>query len=115
MLSDYLNQTVSVTMDRPLGSHHPEYPNLIYPLNYGYLPDTVSGDGEEIDAYIIGEFEPLQKYTGIVVAVIHRLDDKEEKLVVANRPGRYGAEQIRALTEFQERFFASEIIMGNRG
>ena len=111
MLRDYLLKRVHVIMDRPLASQHPEHPDLIYPLNYGYLPGTVSGDGEEIDAYIVGEFQPLQEYDGVVIAVIHRKDDCEEKLVVAAEDGRYTRGQIAALVDFQERFFDSEVIL----
>lgn len=111
MLTEYLNREVEVLVDRPLGSRHPEHPQMIYPLNYGYLPHTKSGDGEEIDAYIIGEFFPLKSYRGIAVAVIHRMDDVEGKLVVAPKAGRYSREQIAALVEFQERFFHSRVIL----
>jgi len=79
-------------------------------INYGYIPDTISGDGEEIDAYIIGEFIPVKEYEGIVVAVIHRKNDNEDKLVVSKQPNKYSKEQIEALVEFQERFFDTEII-----
>jgi len=109
-MMDYLGKRVAIIMDRPLGSKHPEY-ELIYPINYGYIENTIAGDGEEIDAYIIGEFEPLDEYSGTVVAVITRKDDVEYKLVVCDRLGRYTKDQIQALTEFQERFFDSEIIM----
>ncbi|MCI1981825.1 MAG: inorganic diphosphatase [Oscillospiraceae bacterium] len=111
MLTNYLHKTVYVTIDRPLGSRHPEHHDMVYPLNYGYLPGTVSGDGEEIDAYIIGEFLPLKEFTGKVAAVIHRKNDSEDKLVVSSEQKNYSKEQIKALTEFQERFFDSEIIM----
>ncbi len=107
---DYLGKTVKVTMDRPLGSKHPEY-DLIYPINYGYINGTVSGDGEEIDVYVLGEFEPLSEYEGVVIAVIRRSDDNEDKLVAAKQLNSYSKEQIVALTEFQERYFTSEVIM----
>lgn len=110
MLNEYLSHRVHVVVDRPIGSRHPDHPDLIYPVNYGYLPGTLSGDGEEIDCYIVGEFEPLTEYEGVVVAVIRRLNDVEDKLVVARSAGKYNADQIRALTEFQERFFPGEIV-----
>ena len=91
---DYLNQKIDIIIDRPLGSKHPKY-NFIYLLNYGYVPETISGDDEELDAYLLGVFEPVKNYTGKVIAVIKRIND-----------------QIRALTEFQERFFKSKIIRG---
>jgi inorganic pyrophosphatase len=88
---------------------HPQY-GFYYPVNYGYIPNTVASDGEEIDVYVLGEFEPLQKYRGRVIAIIHRKNDKEVKLVVATEICKYNKEQIKALTEFQERFFDIEII-----
>ncbi len=106
---DYLGKEVEVIMDRPLGSRHPKH-GFIYPVNYGYLPNTVSGDGEELDAYVLGEFKPLEKFVGIVKAIIHRTNDNDDKLVVMPKDKDYSDEQIRALTEFQERYFQSEII-----
>lgn len=111
MLEAYLLKQVHVQIDRPLGSHHPEHPALIYPVNYGFLPGTVSGDGEEIDAYVLGEFAPLTEFDGVVIAVIRRKNDTEEKLVMADRAERYDRQQIAALVEFQERFFESEVVM----
>ena len=106
---DYLGKIVTVKMDRPLGSKHPKH-GFIYTVNYGFIPGTISGDGEELDAYVLGEFEPLETFTGEVKAIIHRTNDDDDKLVVMNKDKNYSDEQIRALTEFQERFFESEII-----
>ena len=103
---EYLGQTVTVKMDRPFGSKHPKK-GFIYPINYGYIPNTVSGDGEELDAYVLGVFEPVEEYTGKVIAIIHRINDNDDKLVVSNK--EYTDDQIRALTEFQEAYFESEI------
>lgn len=109
-MKSYLNKKVKVIIDRPLGSKHPKH-NLIYPINYGYIENTISGDGKEIDAYIIGEFNPVKIYEGYVVAIIERKDDNEDKLVVCKEKGKYSKEQIKALVEFQERFFKSEVII----
>lgn len=105
----YLGKTVKVKMDRPLGSKHPKY-ELIYPINYGYIEGTIAGDGNEIDVYVLGEFEPLSEYEGKVIGVIKRVNDVEDKLVVAKQLNSYSKNQIIALTEFQERFFESELI-----
>lgn len=104
----FLGQTLTITIDRPLGSHHPQH-GFIYSVNYGYLPGVIGEDGEELDAYLLGIFEPVQKFSGVCIAVIHRLDNKDDKLVVAPTGASYSREQIRALTEFQERYFKSEI------
>lgn len=109
---EYLGKTVKVEIDRPFGSKHPKH-DFIYPVNYGYIPNTISGDGEELDAYVLGEFSPLTTFTGVVKAIIHRTNDDDDKLVVMSADKNYNDDQIRALTEFQERFFASEIIRDN--
>lgn len=109
-MEDYLNKKVKVIIDRPIGSKHPRY-NTYYPLNYGYIPNTISGDGEEIDAYVLGEFEQLREFVGFVIAIIKRKNDFEDKLVVSKNLNKYSRHQIKALVEFQERFFDSEIIM----
>ena len=105
---EYLGKEVIVKMDRPMGSKHPNH-GFIYPVNYGYIPNTISGDGEELDAYVLGEFEELEEFQGIVIAVIHRINDNDDKLVVVANGKNYSDEQIIALTEFQERWFESEI------
>ncbi len=106
---DFLGKKVKVVMDRPMGSKHPKW-NFIYPINYGYVPNTISGDGEELDAYIVGIFEPVEEYEGKCIAAIHRLDDDDDKLVIAPEERIYTKQQIEALVEFQERFFEHEII-----
>lgn len=104
----YLGTEVFVKIDRPLGSQHPKH-SFYYPVNYGFIPNTVSGDGEELDAYVLGEHKPLETFTGRVVAIIHRTNDDDDKLVVMKDGKNYSDEQIRALTEFQEQYFESVI------
>ena len=106
---EYIGKIVTVKMDRPLGSKHPKH-GFIYPVNYGFIPDTISGDGEELDAYILGEHSPLDKFEGKVIAVIHRLNDNDDKLIVMQDGRNYTDDQINALVEFQEKWFKTEII-----
>ena len=106
---EYIGTMVSVRVDRPMGSHHPEH-GFLYPVNYGYIPNTISGDGEELDAYVLGEHSPLDTFDGQVIAIIHRLNDDDDKLVVMKKGRNYTDKQILALTEFQERWFNVEII-----
>lgn len=106
---EFLGKKVTVKMDRPLGSKHPKH-GFVYPVNYGYIPNTISGDGEELDAYVLGEHKPLDEFAGIVVAIIHRIDDDDDKLVVMAEGRNYTDDQIRALTEFQEQYFKSKIL-----
>lgn len=109
MNKKYLNTIVDVEIDRPLGSKHPKH-GFIYPVNYGYIPNTVSGDGEELDAYVLGVHKPVESFTGKVIAIIHRTNDDDDKLVVAPVDKNYTDEQIVALTEFQEQYFKSIIL-----
>lgn len=102
---------VTVTVDRPKGSTHPKHKNIVYPINYGYISGIIAGDGEEQDAYIIGIGRAVDKFTGRVVAVIHRIDDNEDKWVVAPDGKSFTAEQIKAATDFQEKYFKTEIIL----
>lgn len=105
----FLNKEVKVVIDRPMGSRHLEW-GFLYPLNYGYVPGVPGGDGEDLDAYVLGILQPVDQFEGVCIAVIHRTDDHDDKLVVVPRHQTYSDEQIRALTEFQERFFTSVIL-----
>jgi inorganic pyrophosphatase len=105
-----LGQCVQVNIDRPLGSRHPQH-GFIYPLNYGYLPGVPAPDGEDLDAYVLGVFEPVAAFTGVCIAIVHRRDDDDDKLVVVPVGKTYTPAQILALVEFQERFFQSEVLV----
>ncbi|MBQ2767870.1 MAG: inorganic pyrophosphatase [Clostridia bacterium] len=106
-----LSDIVTVTVDRPMGSCHPAYSTLRYPINYGYVEGILAPDGEYQDAYIVGVDKPVQTFTGKLIAIIHRTDDNEEKWVIAPKGTSFDAEQIRALVQFQEQYFASRISM----
>lgn len=106
---EFIGKIVEIEMDRPLGTRHPKH-GFMYCVNYGFIPGTVSGDKEELDAYLLGVFEPVQNYIGKCIAVIHRINDDDDKLVVVPEGKNYTDEEIRVLTEFQERYFESEII-----
>ena len=111
---NYINSIVTAIIDRPLGSiHSKKYSNRIYPINYGYIPNTISGDGKELDCYVLGIFEPITTFTGKCIAIIHRLDDNDDKLVLVPDGKNYTNAEIKVLTEFQEKFFKSEIIREN--
>ena len=66
---EYVQKLVKVKVDRPLGSRHPKH-GFIYPVNYGYVPNTVSGDGEELDCYVLGVHEPIEEFEGICIAMM---------------------------------------------
>ena len=106
----YLNKEVLVKVDRKLGKRHPNF-DIIYSVNYGYIPNTLSEDGEEIDAYILGVFYPVDEFQGTCKAIVCRYDDNENKLIVVPKDRKYSIEQMEALLEFQERFFKHKIII----
>lgn len=97
----YLNKSVHLAIDRPLGSKHPQY-GFTYELNYGYVPGTLAADREELDAYFLGANVPLTEAAGICIAIIHRLNDDDDKFVVSATGINFSDEEIRRLTNFQE-------------
>ncbi|MCI5724491.1 MULTISPECIES: inorganic diphosphatase [Fusobacterium] len=104
-----LGKIVTVKVDRKLGSHHPEYPNIFYPINYGYIENVIAADGEEQDAYIMGVNEAVDTFTGKVIAIIHRKNDIETKWVVVPKNLNFTREEIILATNFQEQYFEIEI------
>lgn len=106
-----LHSTVSVTVDRPLGSHHPKHRDMIYPVNYGYVEGIIAPDGEEQDAYVLGITEPLTQFTGTVIAIIRRKDDIEDKWVVVPEGMHLTRKEIYELVNFQEQYFDIRIVM----
>jgi len=106
-----IGEIVTVTVDRAMGTYHPERKDMYYPINYGYIEGVMAPDGEEQDAYILGVSKPVEKFTGKVIAVIHRNDDIEEKLVVAPENMTFSKDEIMGEVFFQERFFDSKVIM----
>lgn len=105
----FLGKEVEVIMDRPLGTKHPKY-SFIYEVNYGYIKDVLSPDGEELDAYYLGINEPLEKAKGKVIAIIHRSDNDDDKLVVVPEGVGLSDEEIMAKVYFQERWFKSSVL-----
>ena len=97
-----LGKIVKVTVDRPLGSRHPKYRDIIYPINYGFVSNVIAPDGEEQDAYILGINEPIEQFTGKVIAIIHRINDIEDKWVVAPDNMSFTREEIWEQVKFQE-------------
>jgi inorganic pyrophosphatase len=105
-----IGKIVKVHIDRPLGSYHPDHSDLYYEVNYGYIENTCACDGDEINAYVLGIDVPVTSFQGRVIAIIHRLDDVEDKLIVAPINMNFSDQEIIKMTHFQERFFHSVII-----
>jgi adenylate kinase family enzyme len=110
-LYNVIGKIVTVTIDRPLGTYHPIHKDMYYPINYGYIEGIMAADGEEQDAYIIGIDVPINKFTGKVIAVVHRKDDIEDKWIVCPEDMNIMIEEIKEKIHFQEQYFDSQIII----
>ena len=109
-LKRMLGKRVEVKVDRPLGSAHPLHPDIVYPVNYGYIEPLLAPDGDYQDAYILGIHKAVPSFSGVVIAVIRRLDDIEGKLVVAPEGVSYSDEEILKEVAFQEQYFESVLL-----
>lgn len=107
---DIIGKEVSGIIDRPLGSQHPRYPESIYPINYGYVENVFARDGEEQDVYVLGTNIPIKRFKGKVIAVFHRINDIEDKWIVAIDGKDYSDEEILERIHFQEQYFEGYLI-----
>ena len=102
LVKSYLEKTVTISIDRPIGSVHPKHDDIIYPINYGYIPGIIGGDGEELDVYLLGVDASVSKFTGKIIGIVHRHNDVEDKLVMAPEGMRCTAEEIADDVRVQE-------------
>ena len=106
----FLGKEVKVLIDRPLGCHHPEYKDTIYTVNYGYVPGVISGDGEDLDCFILGVDKPLKEFVGECIAIVHRTNDDDDKLILVPKGYNYTNEEIEEKIGFLEKYFEHIII-----
>jgi inorganic pyrophosphatase len=109
LAKQFLGKEVEVVFDRPLGSKHPKH-GFTYEVNYGYLEGAQAPDGEDLDAYYLGTDQSLQKVNGIVKAIIHRLDNDDDKLVVMPKDVSMTDDEIDRAVHFQEQWFKHQIL-----
>lgn len=109
-MESIVGKTVKGKVDRPIGSQHPRYPEMIYPINYGYADDIMAGDGAEQDAYIFGTNKPIAEFEGKIIAVYHRFNDEEDKWIVSLDATDYSDEEILRMIHFQEQYFEGELL-----
>lgn len=107
--SHIIGKTVKGTVDRPLGTPHPRHPEMIYPINYGYVDGVFAGDGGEQDVYLFGADTPLKNFEGKVIAVWRRFDDVEDKWIVSLDGKDVTDEKIVGDISFQEQFFYGKL------
>lgn len=109
--STVINQKVDCVIDRPLGTCHPRHPEMFYPINYGYVPGVIAGDGLEQDVYILGVDRPLEQFSGIVIGIYHRLNDCEDKWIVTSEGNHFSKEELLKKIHFQEQYFDGELYL----
>lgn len=112
LVKSYLGKTVTVEIDRPIGTPHPKHSEIIYPINYGYIPNVFGGDGEELDVYILGiddKIEEGDSTTVKIIGIVYRKNDVEDKLVAAPEGMEYTASEIEKIIHFQEQFYDSYV------
>ena len=106
----YLGKTVRVEIDRPIGYiHHKEKNDLHYPINYGYIPGVLGGDGEELDVYVLGIGTPVAECTVMVIGIAHRENDVEDKLIAAPLGMTYTAAEMYNAIAFQEQYYKTTV------
>lgn len=113
LVKSYLGKTIAIKIDRPIGSAHPKHPDMIYPVNYGYIPNIIGGDGEELDVYLLGVDKPVKEYTAEVIGIVHRHNDTEDKLIATPEGMNFPPAEIKRLLHFQEQFFDTDIEIQN--
>lgn len=110
LVKSYLGKTVRIEIDRPIGYvHKKENYSLTYPINYGYIPGVLGGDGEELDVYLLGVDTPIEEYTGKIIGIVHRENDVEDKLVMALDGMNFTQNEIAEQVHFQEQYYKTEI------
>lgn len=110
MVWSYLGKHIEAEIDRPIGYLHVKGDKqLLYPVNYGFIPGVLGGDGEELDVYCLGIDQPIEHFTGKVLAIVHRADDVEDKLVACTPDQNYSAREICGKIHFQEKYYNTTI------
>jgi inorganic pyrophosphatase len=92
----YLEELVAsspLMIDRPKGTCHPRYTDLVYPLDYGYLDGTIAADGGGIDVWLGSSGS--HALSGIIVTVDLHKRDTEIKLLLG-----CGEDEIETILAF---------------
>jgi len=106
----FLGKKAHLKFDQPVGSSYKPHGIDSYPINYGYVPGVLAPDGDDLDAYLLNVSEPLEEANGVCIAIIHRLEDDDDKLVVVPEDTQLTDEEIRRQTTFQEHLYKGVIV-----
>ena len=104
----FIGKEVKITIDQPAQSY---YKGAQYEVNYGFVPGTNAPDGDALDAYYLGTDKPLKEAVGICIAIIHRLEDDDDKLIIVPKiMENLTNEEIEAKVNFQEKNFKHVVV-----
>lgn len=110
LVRSYMGKTVRIVIDRPIGYVHKKgEKTLVYPINYGYIPGVLGGDGEELDVFLLGVTEPVEEYTCRIAGIVFRRDDVEDKLIGVPEGTEFSKEEMENAVHFQEKYYDSYI------
>ena len=110
LVSSYLGKTVRIKIDRPIGYVHKKPgKTLVYPINYGYRPGVLGGDGEELDVYLLGVDEPVEEFEGRIIGIVYRQNDVEDKLIMAPVGAAFDKKTIEKQIDFQEKYYITSV------
>ena len=110
LVSSYLGKTVRIKIDRPIGYVHKKPgKTLVYPINYGYIPGVLGGDGEELDVYLLGVGEPVEEFEGRIIGIVYRQNDVEDKLIMVPAGAAFDKKTIEKQIDFQEKYYITSV------
>ena len=110
LVEGYLGKEIHIEIDRPIGYvHHKAAYDLVYPINYGYIPGVLGGDGEELDVYVMGVDHPVDEFDGRIIGIVFRENDVEDKLIAAPLGVAYTKEEIEDAIRFQEQYYRTQV------
>ena len=110
LVSSYLGKTVRIKIDRPIGYVHKKPgKTLVYPINYGYIPGVLGGDGEELDVYLLGVDEPVEEFEGRIIGIVYRQNDVEDKLIMTPAGAAFDKKTIEKQIDFQETYYITSV------
>lgn len=111
LVEGYLGKAVKIVIDRPIGYIHTKgEKTLVYPINYGYIPGVLGGDGEELDVYLLGVEHAVKEYTGRIIGIVFRENDAEDKLIMAPENLLFTSGAIADMIEFQEKYYKTRVV-----
>lgn len=107
----FLGTTVTVIIDHPYGSLHPSNPDVLYPLNCGYIRQDITNEDTDFqNAYVYGPEEPLDTFTGVVAGIVYHREDNLSRWIVIPAGMVIDHNAIIQKIAFEEQYYDTRII-----